>query len=175
MDRNVDRAELREYKYLDGQWTFKDSEMLDFYRHMDLRSDTFYNVADLDAWNPIPYFRRSRFFMGYYDGVRRGAFWITSWNPLNKSGFFNFSWEERGDTDLSTKIRLCVIGLRLLLNMPDFGVLYAETSVSAIATLKFADYLGFVKIGKIPHAHWNAKQQKFEDTIFMYITKDTLR
>jgi len=166
---------LKEYKFIDGQWTFKDSEMLDFYHHMDLRDLTFYNIFDLDSWNPLPYFRSTRFFMGYDGETRRGAFWVSSWNSINKSGFFNFSWEERGDTNLMTKVRLCCVGLRLLLDNPDFGVLYAETSVSSISTLKFAEYLGFVKLGTVPHAHWNAREQKFEDTIFMYITKENLR
>lgn len=166
--------QLTEYKYADGQWNVKDSQMMWIFQHMEFADRTFYNV-DITKWNPLDYFKRCRVFLGLVDGELAGLFWVSSWNALNKSGFFNFSWIDTCTIDEFKRIHASMEGLRKLLDMPDFRVLYAETSVNRASVLAYADYMGFVKLGIVPGAHWHHDEQKFYDTVIMYITADTVR
>lgn len=169
------QIKLVEYKYVDGQWNVKDSDMMWIYSQMEGRAQTFYNV-DITKWNPLPYFRRCRVFLAFdLEGQLLGLFWVSSWNPNNKSGFFNFSWVAGHDCNPMQKVSAAAEGLRTLLDMPDFKVLYAETSDCRHVVLAFAEYLGFVKVGTIPQAHWHQDEQKWYNTVFMYVTKDTVR
>lgn len=172
------KVDLVEYKFEDGQWTFRDSQMFDFYSRMDRVEDTFYNVVNADRLDPkvvLGYFRRCRFFMGFINGVMSGALWISGWNGLNKTGFLNFSWLKDAQWDGYEKIKACKEGVRILLDMPDFQLLYGETSISNVRTLALAKYFGYQFVGVIPHSHWDARSNCFEDTVFMWIDKDHLR
>lgn len=166
---------LQEYKILDGQWTFPDSGILWFYQNLQRREALFYNVADLDRWNPLGYFKNARTFFGFVDGVCVGAMWITGWNNLNKTGFINFGSLKKMEDNPAAKVGWGLDALRQLLAKPDFQLLYGETSVSNKPALVMAKYAGFQVVGSIPGAHWNAREQKFEDTIFMWITKEYVR
>ena len=166
-------GKLIEYKFIDGQWNVKDSMMLWVYNHLVLRGDTFYNV-DHNKWNPLPYWKSCRTFLGFVDEKIVGMFWISSWNPCNKSGFLNFSFLDTAD-DIMTVASFGAVGTRMMCDHPDFLTLYAETSVCREATLKFAEYVGFKKIGVIPNAHWHEDEGRWYDTAFMYINKDLVR
>jgi RimJ/RimL family protein N-acetyltransferase len=146
----------------------------EFYRKLEFKEDIFYNVEDLDAFDAVRYFREARFHVGLVYGEVIGGFWVTGWNNLNLSGFFNF-----GSTgvikDHFDKLEIGKEGLKRLLDRPEYKLLYGETSVSNERVLAISELFGFVKVGIIPQAHWNARLNKFEDTVFMYVTKGLLK
>jgi RimJ/RimL family protein N-acetyltransferase len=153
---------------------FTEWDILCFYRDLEFKEDIFYNVKDLEKFDCVRYFRQAKIHLGFIDSKCIGAFWITGWNHLNRSGFFNF-----GSTgvikDHFDKLQIGKEGLKRILDRPEYQLLYGETSVSNTRVLAISEYYGFVKVGNIPNAHWNAKLDKFEDTVMMFITKDLLR
>jgi len=167
-------GELVEYKFEDGRWTFADSDMMWIYDHLVLPEETFYNVETL-GWNPLPYWKSCRTFVGFMDDDLVGLFWVSSWNRINKSGFFNFSFIDTCKDNLMYKLTVASAGVRLMCDHPDFRTLYAETSVCRKGVLAFADYIGFKRVGIIPNGHWHHNEGRWFDTIFMYINKDTVR
>jgi RimJ/RimL family protein N-acetyltransferase len=53
--------------------------------------------------------------------------------------------------------------------------MYAETSVCRVAAITMAKYIGFKELGIIPSAHYHIDEDKFYDTVFMYLKLDMLR
>jgi RimJ/RimL family protein N-acetyltransferase len=165
-----------EYKWFDGAWTFRDSFIIEFVKKLRRRDLIFYNVEDLDKWNPLPYFRSVRLWFGF-NGQDKcvGAFWLSSYNELNKSGFFNCGMLKDVFADEKDYIRIAHLGLKDLLNLDDVKTVYGETSVTNKTVLMLADYFGFVKLGTIPNGHWHARDKEFCDTVFMYVNKELLK
>ncbi len=151
-----------------------DEFIKEFYANLEFKEDIFYNVADLDKFNSVWYFRQARLHVGLVDGLVIGGFWITGWNHLNRSGFFNF-----GSTgvikDHFKKLEYGKEGLRRILDKPEYQLLYGETSVSNTRVLAISEFMGFVKTGVIPNAHWNARLGKFEDSVMMWINREMLK
>ena len=164
-----------EYKWEDGGFTLKDSFLKGFYNNLRRRDLIFYNVVDLENWNPIPYFRSVRLWVAFnrYNEAL-GGFWLSSYNDLNKSGFFNCGMLKDVFTDPKDYIRVAELGLKALLNRQDVMTIYGETSVTNKGILALADYFGFKKLGIIPNGHWHARDGVFCDTEFMWINKDML-
>jgi RimJ/RimL family protein N-acetyltransferase len=163
-----------EYCYYDGQWTLPNSFMLEFYKDLRYRHYIFYNIADIDKWNPIPYFRSVKMWIGIEDNKVVGGYWLSTYNPLNKSGFFNCAvtkkLENRNDI-----IRIGHLGLETLLNRDDVKTIYAETSITNIPVLVLAKHFGFQNLGIVPGGHYHSQEDKWVDTQIMYINKDTFK
>ena len=173
--RISDTISSEEYKWNDGGWTFTDTFINWFYRNLRRRDLIFYNVADLDNWNPIPYFRSVRLWVALnVDGMTLGGFWVSSYNPLNKSGFFNCGMVKDAFQEPQEYISVAALGLKALLNRDDLITLYGETSVTNKGILALSEYFGFVDLGTIPNGHYHAKDKVFCDTRFMYINKAIL-
>jgi len=171
----TDDVYIVEYRFWDGQWTLPDSFIRWFYMNLRRRDLIFYNIEDLDNWNPLPYFKSVLLSVAFnMDKKPLGGFWLSSYNNLNKSGFFNCGMLKNAFEDPKDYIKIAEHGLRHLLNRPEVNTVYGETSITNKGILALADYYGFVKIGIIPNGHWHAKDKEFCDTVFMYINKDIL-
>lgn len=165
-----------EYRWFDGGWTLRDGFIKSFYDNLRRRDLIFYNVEDLDNWNPLPYFRSVRLWVGFKKNGRAvGGFWLSSYNELNKSGFFNCGMLKDAYEDPTKYIEVAQLGLKFLLDRPDVETVYGETSVTNKAILALADFYGFKKLGIIKNGHWHAKDKEFCDTEFMYINKEMLQ
>lgn len=165
-----------EYLFWDGQYTLTNSFIQQFYHSLRRRDLIFYSIEDLDKWNPIPYFRSVRLWVAFNkEGKALGGFWGSSPNNLNKSAWFNCGMQNNAFEDPKDYIKIAHIGLKFMLDRPEFHTLYGETSESNLAILSLADYFGFIRVGKVKEGHWNAKENKFEDTIVTYINKDLLK
>jgi len=173
------KLDLIEYKWNDGQWSFKDSEMLWCYDHLTHRQDTFYNARDewrdSPRWNPILYWRGCKTYIGFVEGTPTGMLWLSAYNVPNKSGFLNFTYFDLGNVDMYEKIGLALNGIRQTFGLANVDTMYAETSVCRVAAITMAKYIGFKELGIIPSAHYHIDEDKFYDTVFMYLKLDMLR
>jgi hypothetical protein len=164
-----------EYRWYNGGWTLTDSFLKQFYNNLRRRDLIFYNIEDLDKWNPIPYFRSVRLWVAFNKiGKAVGGFWLSSYNELNKSGFFNCGMLKEVFVDPTEYIKVATLGLKFLLDREDVKTIYGETSVTNKGVLALADYFGFKRLGIIPNGHYHAKDKEFCDTVFMYINKEIL-
>ena len=171
----TDDIYIVEYRFWDGQWTLPDSFIRWFYMNLRRRDLIFYNIEDLENWNPLPYFKSVRLWVAFKkDGKAVGGFWLSSYNDLNKSGFFNCGMQKNAFEDPTEYVKVAQLGLASILNRDDVNTVYGETSITNKGILALAEYYGFVKLGIIPNGHWHAKDKEFCDTVFMYINKDIL-
>jgi len=173
-------VDLVRYEWKDGQWTFKDSEIRCFYDHMVGKRETWYNADDKDfrdnpRWNVVSYFRSCMVWLVTVDGQPGGLIWLSSVNRPNKSGFLNFAVMDFLTETMQRKVHVCLEAVRRVMDMPEFNVLYAETSVCRTTSLMMADYIGFQRLGVIPKAHYHIDEDRYYDTVFMYLTKETIR
>ena len=168
-----DKFKVFPYTTVDGQVTFSNSFIWAFYNNLEFKADIFYNVQDLDQFNALRYFQSVRLYLGFIETECVGGMWISTFNDLNRSGYFNF-----GSTgilrDRKMKLWAGYTALKLLLDMPGYNLILGETSVSNYRTRAVAEAFGFKELCRIPGAHWHAREQKFQDTILTYINKDLL-
>lgn len=170
---------LTTYRRVDGIPTFPDSFIADFYKALAFKEDMFYNV-DLEKFNGYAYFKSNYPILHVFheDGEVLGGIWITLYNSVNKTGFFNFGFMDSVHGK-HRKLALAKEGIKLLFDLKindalAYGTLLSETSSSNEKTLQMAALLGFRLIGKIPKGHWHHAKQKFEDVYMMYINRDTI-
>lgn len=169
------------YRLIDGVPTFTDSEIKYFYDHLALKESMFYNV-DINTFNGFAFFKSSypRLHIFLDGNEMLGGIWVTLYNSLNKTGFFNFGFMDTVHGK-ARKLQLAKEGIGLLFDLetidgyPMYGTLLAETSKSNKPTLQMATMLGFRLIGKIPNGHWHYGKQDFEDVFMMYINKETIK
>ena len=171
---------LTTYKRVDGIPTLPDSFIEDFYKHLAFKSEMFYNV-DPEKFDGFRFFKSGypRLHVFSEDKIVLGGIWVTLYNSLNKTGFFNYGFMESVHGK-KRKLQLAKEGIRLLFDLesddgsPMYGTLLSETSKSNEKTLQMASLLGFRLIGKIPNGHYHFAKQAFEEVYMMYISKDTI-
>jgi RimJ/RimL family protein N-acetyltransferase len=164
-----------EYKWYDGGWTLRDSFMIELYKRFRYKNRIFYNVKDLDNWNPLPYFRSVRLWvMLDNSGKALGAVWLSMYNNLNSSGFFSYGLCQNTFQDERDSIKLIHSGLKYILDREDIKIVFSEVSTCNTLALIILEYLGFKLIGTIPQAHYHIDEDRRWDTKMFYITKDLL-
>lgn len=165
-----------EYTWVDGGWTLKDSFLVSFYHNLRRRDLIFYNVEDLEHWNPLPYFRNVQLFVAFNkEGKCLGGYWLSSKNSLNCNAFFNCGLQNNAFENPTDYIKVAHIGLKFLLDRPDIKILFGETSITNKAIIALSEYFGFQKLGVVPNGHYHNKEKAFCDTVFMWIDKEHLR
>lgn len=162
-----------EYTIFDGQPTLSNSFVLNLIRSFKYREKIFYNQVDLDKWNPMSYLRTVRMWVGFIDDKVIGAYWLSCYNLLNKSGFFNCGMCKDA-FDHREYVDMAFTGLKMLLNRDDVQTIYGETSLINKPVLLLAEYFGFKTLGMVPKAHYHADTSTWEDTQMMYINKELL-
>lgn len=173
MEFHPDKLRLIPYTIVDGQITIPNSVIWSFYNDLEFKSDIFYNVPDLTKFNALRYFQSVKLYLGFVDTTCMGGMWISTFNDLNRSGYFNF-----GSTgvlrDRKMKLWAGYTALKMLLDMPEYNLIMGETSVSNYRTRAISEAFGFKELCRVPGGHWHAREQKFQDTILSYINKDLL-
>ena len=172
MTTDLQQLQMYEYRFHDGQWSLPDSFMRNLYAFFVHKDKIFYNIKDLTNWNPLPYFKSVRLWVGTLANTTVGAYWLSTYNPLNKSGFFNCAYtgvfKDKRDT-----IQMASQGLAFLLSLPDVRTIYGETSLCNKPVLALASYFGFQTLGIVPNGHYHAAEDRWYDTRLMYLNTQT--
>lgn len=168
-----------DYKLVDGIPTFRDSDVKKIYEQLDQQSikNMFYNVENFGADDFLRFMKFNAklhiMFTDNYEVLM--AAWISMWNSLNKTGFFNCAFAKSVNKEDEKEVSKRM--LQYLLSKDDYNTLLSEISVKRNTFKQNYDpdngkyWNWFNVVGFIPKMSYLAEIDEYTDVLVVYVTE----